>query len=113
MPNIRNQNSRIVENDVRHYKELVQRRGVKKIRHYSTPLLAHPTINDRASIPTDSYAWSYGDRFYKLAHDYYGDTRFWWVIAWWNGYPTEVSVQTGDLLQIPLDLNAAIQALGV
>jgi|TARA_E500000318_G_scaffold109912_2_gene124037 hypothetical protein len=113
MSNVRNQNDRIVENDVEHYKELVGKRNSKMIQHYATPRLRHPTVSQRASVNVDTHAWAYGDRFYKLAHQYYGDVDFWWVIAWWNGMPTEASVETGDLLDIPLSLKDALQVLGV
>tara|TARA_R100001594_G_scaffold86038_1_gene120554 strand:+ start:68 stop:409 length:342 start_codon:yes stop_codon:yes gene_type:complete len=113
MANIRNQRQNPIVNDSEYYKELYERRGLKKITHYPTARLNHPTVSDRANINTVGHIWAYGDRFYKLAHQYYGDVNFWWVIAWWNGYPTEVSVQTGDFLDIPLDIGAALDALGV
>jgi hypothetical protein len=113
MANIRNQRQNPIVNDSEYYKELYERRGLKKITHYPTARLSHPTVSDRANINTVGHIWAYGDRFYKLAHQYYGDVNFWWVIAWWNGYPTEVSVQTGDFLDIPLDIGAALDALGV
>ena len=113
MANIRNQRQNPIVNDSEYYKELYERRGLKKITHYPTARLSHPTVSDRANINTVGHVWAYGDRFYKLAHQYYGDVNFWWIIAWWNGYPTEVSVQTGDFLDIPLDIGAALDALGV
>ena len=113
MANTRNKKQDVIENDSEFYKELYERRGLKKISHYETPILSQPSISDRASITSVGHIWSYGDRFYKLANQYYGDVRFWWVIAWWNGYPTEVNVQTGDFLDIPLNINEALDALGV
>ena len=113
MANTRNQRQNPIVNDSEYYKELYERRGLKKITHFPTARLRHPTVTDRANINTVGHVWAYGDRFYKLAHQYYGDVRFWWVIAWWNGYPTEVSVQTGDFLDIPLDLKKALNALGI
>ena len=113
MSNVRNQNEKVITNDVRQYRELVQKRGVKKIEHYATPVMRHPTVSARAAAATTSHVWAYGDRFYKLAHQFYGDVRFWWVIAWWNGYPTEANVKPGDLVDIPLDLKTALEALGV
>jgi hypothetical protein len=107
----RNKTIPTIVNESPHYKELLDRRGVKRITHYVTPIFRHPTINQRASINTVGHVWAYGDRFYNLAHQYYGDARYWWVIAWWNGHPTEVSIQTGDFLDIPLDLNAALSIL--
>jgi hypothetical protein len=91
----------------------VGKRGKKSIRHYTTPTMRHPTVSERAGTPTTGHLWTVGDRFYKLAHQYYGDVNFWWVIAWWNGYPTEGHIKTGDYLDIPLDLPAALEVLGV
>lgn len=110
---LRDDNNKIVQNETTHYKEIIKRRGVKRLTHYGTPIIRHPTILERSNIPTTGHIWARGDRFYNLAHRYYGDANFWWVIAWWNGYPTEVSVQTGDFLDIPLDLRKALDALGV
>ena len=107
----RNSTQPTVINDNEHYKELFDRRGVKKIVHYATPIFRHPTINERASINTVGHVWAYGDRFYNLAHRYYGDARYWWVIAWWNGHPTEVTIETGNFLDIPLDLSRALEVL--
>jgi hypothetical protein len=113
MPDIRNQKSPIIQNDIDFYKELRKNRNVKNLSHYATPIFRHPTVDERSRINAAGYVWAYGDRFYKLAHQYYGDVRYWWVIAWWNGYPTEANIQTGDFLDIPLDLNAALDVLGV
>ena len=110
---LRDSKNKIVRNDTEQYKELLDRRGVKRITHYGTPIVRHPSVEQRASIPTTGHIWAYGDRFYNLAHKYYGDANFWWVIAWWNGYPTEGHVKTGDYLDIPLDLPAALEVLGV
>ena len=113
MARTRNQRQNPIVNDSEHYKELLERRGLKKITHFPTARFRHPTVSERAAIDTVGHVWAYGDRFYKLAHQYYGDVRFWWVIAWWNGYPTEVGIQTGNFLDIPLDIGAALDALGV
>ena len=110
---LRDKNTKIVQNSSGHYKKILERRGVKNLSHYGTPTLRHPTISERASIATTGHIWAYGDRFYKLAHKYYGDANFWWVIAWRNGQPTEATIQTGDFLDIPLDINKALDALGV
>ena len=113
MSNIRNKRQRVITNGSRHYKKFLDKRGVKSIKHYATPIVRHPTISDRAGIDIVSHVWSYGDRFYKLAHQYYGDVDFWWVIAWWNGQPTEANINTVDLLDIPLDLAEALKVLGI
>ena len=113
MSDIKNFTSTTINNDIDFYRELRERRGVKQIQHFTTPRLRNPTISDRISLKTSTHIWKYGDRFYNLAYQYYGDVRYWWVIAWWNGQPTEVTIQTGDFLDIPLDIGAALDALGV
>ena len=95
------------------YDETFKKRGVKYIKHYRTPNLRFPTEKELKKIDSVEHIWKLGDRYEKLAFESYGDSKYWWVIAWWNGHPTEASIQTGDFLDIPLDLNAALDVLGV
>ena len=112
MSDIKNFTSTTIINDTDFYRELRERRGVKQIEQFTTPRLRHPTVADRVRIKTSTHIWKYGDRFYNLAHQYYGDTRYWWVIAWWNGVPTEAEANTGDVFEIPIDISEALLALG-
>jgi len=112
MSDIKNFTSTTIKNDIDFYRELRERRGVKEINHFSTPRLRQPSLVDRIEITTSTHIWKYGDRFYNLAHQYYGDARYWWVIAWFNGIPTEAEANTGDVLEIPLDLQKALVVLG-
>jgi len=52
------------------------------------------------------YTWGTGDRYFKLAHKFYGDASLWWLIAWYNQAPTDSHVKTGEVIQIPLPLDA-------
>jgi hypothetical protein len=108
----RYKSSKILNNDSEFYKFLRVKRGIKNIRHYSTPILYNPTAADRVSTPTVSHVWKYGDRYYKLSSQYYGTPKYWWVIAWWNGRPTEATVQNGAVLQIPTNLEDALSIMG-
>jgi hypothetical protein len=102
----------IIDNDSDFYEFLRKNRQVKtSIVHYATPVLHNPSVAERASLRTANHLWVFGDRFYKLAAQYYGDPEYWWVIAWYNGYPTEVTVRKGDLIAIPLDLQEALTLL--
>ena len=112
MSDIKNFTSQTIINDTDFYRELRERRGVKQIEQFTTPRLRQPTVSDRIRLKTSTHIWKYGDRFYNLAHQYYGDTRYWWVIAWWNGIPTEAEANTGDVLEIPLDLSETLLVLG-
>lgn len=110
---IRYRNSRILINSSEYYEPLRKSRGLKRVRQYATPILAQPTVAQRARVTSTKHLWKYGDRLYKLANQYYGDSTYWWVIAWYNGYPTEASIPNGSLIFIPLNLKDALEALGV
>tara|TARA_Y100000310_G_scaffold12935_1_gene13294 strand:- start:38 stop:316 length:279 start_codon:yes stop_codon:yes gene_type:complete len=92
---------------------LRQKRGVKYIKQYETPVLNNPTRSQRRKITTTKHLWKYGDRLYNLADTYYSSPRHWWVIAWYNGYGTEADIENGTLLYIPLKLEEALAVLGV
>ena len=107
-------NSRIINNDIDFYEFLRQKRQVKtSIKHYNTPIIKNLSASQRSQIKTTKYVWSYGDRYYKLAQKFYGDVDYWWVIALYNGYPTEATVKPGDVLAIPLDLESTLMAMGL
>ena len=70
----------IVKNDSEYYEPLRKGRNEKQIRQYVTPVLNNPGPAARATLKKNTHTWKYGDRLYKLAHQYYGDVNFWWVI---------------------------------
>ena len=104
---------KVLESRSKYYKPFRKGHGPKIIRHYETPYIYNPGPGERAAITTTPHIWSYGDRLYKLADKYYGDVRLWWVIAWYNGVPTEADLFTTDVIQIPLNIEEALQVLGV
>ena len=106
-------NLRILTNNSDYYAHLRKTRNLKVMRHYETPRLRNPTTIQRAGMTTVTHVWSYGDRFYKMAHKYYADANYWWVIAWYNGVPTEAEIYTGNLIEIPVDLQQALRVLGI
>ena len=100
-------------NSEEYYKYLRSKRNIKTVNHYATPILKNPTVGERTSLAVDTHIWSLGDRYYKLAHKYYGDSSFWWVIAWYNAVPVEADLSFGDLIEIPVNLSSALEILGV
>jgi len=109
----RNTKRRTILNDSEYYEPLRKSRDVKVIEQYPTPMMRNPSILERAAVKSTKHLWVYGDRFYTLADTYYGDSSYWWVIAWWNGYGVEADVTNGALLRIPLSLTDALTVLGV
>ncbi len=103
----------ILYNSSEYYSFLRKERDVKGISQYATPVLRQPTVADRARLASRRHIWSYGDRYYKIAAETYGDPTYWWIIAWYNGVPTEGLLKTGDVLTIPIDLQAVLGVLGV
>jgi len=84
------------------YQELIEKRNIKKITQYITPTFPELTPERRRSIDFDSYIWKRGDRLYKLAHQYYGDAKLWYLIAWFNQTPTDSHINLGDTIMVPI-----------
>tara|TARA_Y100000034_G_C6810637_1_gene364263 strand:+ start:207 stop:548 length:342 start_codon:yes stop_codon:yes gene_type:complete len=100
-------------NNIEFYEFLRKKRNnLKNIVQYETQRVHNPNISARMNLVTDTHIWSYGDRYYKLADKYYKNVKYWWVIAWYNGYPTEVDIYPGDVIEIPVNLENALTALG-
>ena len=106
-------NIKVTVNQSDFYSPLIEKRGIKAIRHFQTVMIHNPQVFERIDIKTNTHIWKYGDRYYNLAYMYYGDEQLWWIIAWYNGYPTEANVKVGDVLQIPLNFQQIIEVLGV
>ena len=101
----------IVTNRSKIYREQLEARNLRLIKHFHTPNMAYPNPSQMSRISTISHTWKQGDRYYKLAHKHYGDKRLWWLIAWFNLAPTESHVVTGQIVQIPMPLEAALSFL--
>jgi len=93
------------------YEELRDKRGVGKITHYASPQFRRLTPEENSQLTYITHTWKVGDRFYKLSHKHYGTTEYWWLIAKFNGIPTESHIKLGDKIDIPLPLNRAIALL--
>ena len=100
----------VFENRDESYELLLEERGVPYIRYYGTPRMLVPNVGQRAGLSRTRHIWAVGDRFYKLAIQYYDDPQYWWVIALYNQVPTEAHLRIGDLIIIPLPLNAVLRA---
>jgi hypothetical protein len=98
-------NRLVLTNDTEEYQKVLEQRGVKRIRQYSTPKLRNPTPQEITKLQRVQHIWSTGDRYYKLAAQYYGIPTYWWVIAQYNRRPTEADVKIGDVIYIPLPLH--------
>jgi nucleoid-associated protein YgaU len=97
----------------RMYENYLRKRGLKFADIYRTPILRHPTKREIPELQIVGHTWKIGDRYFKLAHKYYGDSKLWWVIAWYNRAPTESHLEIGDRISIPLPLDRILAFLRV
>ena len=81
------------------HKDLLDDRGVQNIEHYLT--FVFNSGNYGVDYETYEYVWQKGDRLFKLAYNYYGDMKYWWIIALWNNRPTDAHYTVGDVIEIP------------
>ena len=93
-------------------KYLKKTRGMTNIKQYSTPTFKQPSPQESANFNTINHVWKTGDRYFKLAEEYYDDPTMWWVIALFNQKPTEFHVKHGDVLYIPVPLESVLFYVG-
>jgi nucleoid-associated protein YgaU len=98
----------IIENDKELYEEFFERRDVPKITHYRSPRWPPLTARVRKRFSTRRHTWKLGDKYYKIANQYYGDPKLWWAIAWYNEKPTEAHVKPGSVLFIPTPIGKVL-----
>lgn len=100
-------NRTIFRNGSEMYQNVLFERGVKYINQYETPAYPEITKEKISRITSIQHIWKVGDRFYKLANEYYGDPKDWWLIAQFNNKPTESHVTIGEVILIPTPLQEA------
>ena len=99
----------IIKNDVETYEELADSRDLPFINHYKVPRLRHPTAFERSNFTRLRHTWRLGDRYWKLASEYYGNPKYWWVIAWYNQKPVESMLTIGDTVIVPKPLQTVLE----
>ena len=109
----RNRSREKIYNDNKLYDEFFDKKNVKGFVQLASPAYNQVSQSDKDDVRSMIYIWKTGDRFYKLAYENYGDSRYWWVIALFNSTPTESHVKPGDQILIPVDYEEVIRLFGV
>ncbi len=91
---------------------LKKTRGLKEIRQFDTPIFKHPNSEEIKNFTRIKHIWGKGDRYFKLAEEYYQDPTMWWVIALYNQKPTEFHLNLGDVVYIPVPLETVLFYIG-
>ena len=106
-------NRKVARNKNKLYKNFFKDRNITLIRQYTTAKLSYPTKEQVKQLKVLTHIWKSGDRYYKLSFDYYGTSKYWWVIAWFNKKPTEAHVKYGDIVLIPTPLDKLLNFFDV
>jgi len=101
-------NRKITVNEDNMYKTLFNNREIKKITHHKTTQLTYPTPEQIQNLEMVNIVWKVGDSYPKLASEYYGNPKLWWVIGWFNKKPTETEVKYGDIISVPFPLERVV-----
>ncbi len=98
----------VITNDNDMYSEVFNERNMKIVRQYESPNDYRPPPADYKKVQTVRHVWTVGDRYYKLAYQYYGDVKDWWIIAKFNNKPTEAHIKLGEVILIPTRIEEVI-----
>jgi len=108
----RYRNTTIVINQNVEYQDIISRRDMNSIAHFSFDRF---NLDDSvfASLNFQPHIWTSSDRLFKLAHHYYGSAGYWWVIAFINNTPLETDISVGDTMFIPTPLEILLSAMEI
>ena len=110
---MRYKNQSIFTNANEAYKRYLKKtRGQDTIVQFNTPIFRHPSADEISNFSRVNHIWQTGDRFFKLADEYYSDPEMWWVIAFYNQKPTEFHLNLGDVIYIPVPLETVLFYIG-
>ena len=111
MPKSRYDKNDLVTTTSFEHPDLLDKRGVRTVNHYSFTKFKTLRIKDIANVNIVIHTWQSSDRFFKLANKYYGDSTYWWIIAYFNNKPLETDLNLGDEVEIPVPLERILLAL--
>ena len=84
---------------------------MSEIKYNTFNKLKKLSNDEKSLIIQIPHIWKSGDRYYKLAFEHYGNSSYWWIIAYFNNKPTESLIHVGDTIMIPKPLNVMITLL--
>jgi|14_taG_2_1085336.scaffolds.fasta_scaffold02044_2 hypothetical protein len=86
-------------------KDLLKTRDLTNARLIETSLVKPLTVEERRKYTTRTVIWQRNTRLFKLAFEFYGDSKLWWIIGWFNQKPTDSHFSVGDEVLIPFPLD--------
>lgn len=103
----------IIQNNDADYKKVFSSRfGNNGIVQRGTTVFRQPSEEELSNVSYVNETWGLGKRLYKLSHQYYGDSQYWWIIALFNGLATEAEINFGDVVKVPTPLDTTLNLYG-
>ena len=107
----RYRNREVLFNRSPQFRSILKKRGLRSINQFKTGQFRYPTPDEIKNLNLKQHIWKTGDHYYKLAHKYYGDVNYWWLIAIFNKKPTEADVEYGDVIYVPTPLQKVLRVM--
>lgn len=105
--------SNVIKNNDADYKKVFSSRfGPSGLLQTSTNNLTIPTDEQLVNIQYINESWGLGKRLYKFSYQYYGDSKYWWLIALFNKISSESEIQDGQIIKIPVPLDIILNLYG-
>lgn|SRR5574343_459669 len=95
------------------YQEYIQNKSLNFIRGVDFQNFKYPSVQQIQQLTVLPHIWSTSDKFSKLAQKYYKDSKFWWIIPFYNMKYLESDFEPGDVVYIPLPLEKFINFVGL
>ena len=98
-------------NNLSEYRDIFIRKKLNFIKQLSTPVISRISNPQKRTLNEVRHVWKTGDRYYKLANQYYGRPEMWWVIALYNNAPTEGHLKRGQIVKVPTPIETVLKYL--
>jgi competence CoiA-like predicted nuclease len=92
-------------------KDILRSRDLVNTRLIETALTQPLSVEERKKYSMRTSIWQRRTRLFKLAFEFYGDSKLWWIIAWFNQKPTDAHFSVGDEVLIPFPLEQIFERL--
>lgn len=95
------------------YSSIFRDRDLVAPMQYGIANFKQLTAAEVADLEIETKVWTFGEKYFKLAHEYYGDPTYWWIIAWYNQRPLESDFTPGEVVEIPTPLELMLEYLDI
>ena len=86
-------------------KDLLKTRNLTNAKLIETFLIKPLSEEEKKKYNIRTVIWQRNTRLFKLAFEFYGDSKLWWIIGWFNQKPTDAHYSVGDEVLIPFPLD--------